>query len=83
MDMEEIDGVYNPKSTISGSTFSPGKTYKREDNFRKTDLLPKQNFPLTDSGNSIDFIRCSKGRVPVKGYYRKSRIDIFPSQKAR
>ena len=78
MDMEEKDGIYYPKSTISGSTFSPGKKYESKHNFREVDLTPKNSFPLTDSGNSIDFIRCSKGRVPVKGYCRKDGTYVKP-----
>ena len=57
MDMEEIDGIYYPKSTISGSTFSPGKKFKEtplsrveagiksDNNYRKVDLTPKPTFP--------------------------------------
>ncbi len=73
-EMEEIEGIYYPKSTISGSTFSPGK----KGSYRKVDLLPKQKIPLTDDGNSIDFVKCGIGKVPVKGYYRKDGTYVQP-----
>ena len=74
MDMEELEGVYYPKSTLPGSTLSPGRNY----NYRKVDLLPQQNLPIPDNGISIDFIKCGKGKVAVKGYYRKDGTYVGP-----
>jgi len=74
MDMEKVEGFYYPKSTLSGSTLLPGK----KETFRNVDLLPNQRFPLPESNNSLEFIRCGKGRVPVKGYYRKDGTYVKP-----
>lgn len=74
MDMEEIDGVYYPKSTLSGSTLSPG----RKNNYRNVYLPPPQDLPISDEGISVDFIKCGKGKMAVKGYYRKDGTYVGP-----